>query len=138
MTSPSGATLQVLERAGQEMGLVDEARRDDEPRSGLNRAASRCWAMLLARLFECLPLRCTHCGHPMRIIAFVTDRPVIERILRHMDEPIHPPEILPSRSPPQLTIPLDQEPDLGMNQDPGPDPWPDLDQSGGADQDTRV
>jgi hypothetical protein len=35
---------------------------------------------------------------------------LIERILRHIDEPIEPPEVLPARSPPQ--------PDLEFNQDP--------------------
>ena len=30
-------------------------------------------AMLLARIYEVFPLRCTHCGADMRIIAFITD-----------------------------------------------------------------
>jgi len=28
------------------------------------------WAMLLARVFELLPLQCPHCGGEVRIIAF--------------------------------------------------------------------
>jgi hypothetical protein len=31
------------------------------------------WAVLLARIFEILPLRCALCGAQMRLIAFVTD-----------------------------------------------------------------
>ncbi len=99
----------------------------DEPRSALSRSASRCWALLLARLFECLPLVCLHCGQPMRIIAFVLDPPVIERILRHVGEPTQPPAVLPARSPPQGELEFDQTA-------PG-DPWPEMDQTAGTDGD---
>lgn len=64
----------------------------------------------------------------MRIIAFILDRPVIERILTHLELPTEPPAVLPARSPPQYEIPLGQD----VNQDPGSDQgdqWPDLDQS---------
>ena len=37
------------------------------------------WALLLARIYEILPLRCTLCGAEMRIIAFVTHAPVTAR-----------------------------------------------------------
>ena len=61
---------------------------------------SRCWALLLARIYECLLLLFPRCGTPMRIIALVLDPLVIERILRHIDEPVEPPKALPARSPP--------------------------------------
>ncbi len=57
----------------------------------------------------------------MRIIAFVLDRPVIERILEHIGEPPEPPVVLPARSPPQGELPFDQT--------PGGGDWPDMDQS---------
>ena len=106
------------------MGLEDVDFPDDRPTSLLDRAAARCWALLLTRLYECLPLQCPHCSTPMRIIAFVLDPPVIERILRHIDEPIEPPAVLPARSPPQG--------EFAFNQDSGADEWPDLDQTAGA------
>jgi hypothetical protein len=124
---PAGATLQVLEQASRKMGLAVEEAEDDGPRSGLSKTASRCWALLLARIYECLPLLCPRCGTPMRIIAFVLDPPVIERILRHIDEPVEPPEVLPARSPPQ--------PELEFNQDPCQEAWPDLDQTAGQADD---
>jgi len=37
----------------------------------------------------------------MRIIAFILDRSVIERILEHVGEPTEAPAVLPARSPPQ-------------------------------------
>ena len=30
----------------------------DEPRSAIARAGARCWALLLTRIYECLPLCC--------------------------------------------------------------------------------
>ena len=60
----------------------------------------------------------------MRVIAFVMDPPTIERILRHIDEPVEAPPILPARSPPQGEFDFDQ--------DAGADAWPDLDQTAGV------
>jgi hypothetical protein len=58
------------------------------------------WAVLLARIYELLPLRCALCGSEMRIIAFVTDRLAIDSILSYMGEPTVPPEGTPARGPP--------------------------------------
>jgi hypothetical protein len=124
---PAGATLQLLQEASAQMGLEDVDLPDDRPTSRLGRAAARCWALLLTRIYECLPLLCPHCGTPMRIIAFVMDPPTIERILRHIDQPTEPPAVLPARSPPQG--------EFAFNQDAGADDWPDLDQTAGAPDD---
>ena len=53
---PAGATLQVLQDAQQKMGLEEGL---TEPVSGdrFRKTAARCWAMLLARVYECLPLQ---------------------------------------------------------------------------------
>jgi hypothetical protein len=126
---PAGSTLQVIEQARERMALpaaaADPDPPADGPRSALSRAASRCWALLLARIYECLPLLCPHCGEPMRIIAFVLDPPVIERILRHIGEPVTAPPVLPPRSPPQGELALDQSAGQAM--------WPEMDQTTGAD-----
>ena len=136
---PAGATLQVLEAAREKMGLTpaDEtstAARPlsadaDEPRSAAGRLAARGWALLLARIFECLPLVCPRCGEPMRIIAFILDRSVIERILEHVGEPTEAPPVLPARSPPQGELEFAQ-----ADASSGVDVWPEIDQTaGGAD-----
>jgi hypothetical protein len=83
---------------------------------------------LLARIFECLPLSCAHCGEPMRIIAFVLDGPVIERILDHIGEPTTPPAVSPARAPPQQEMDFDQV--------AGTDEWPEMGQTAGAGGDT--
>jgi hypothetical protein len=134
---PAGATLQVIEQARRKMGLPDPdedigvrplSADDDEPRSAASRFAARCWALLLARIYECLPLVCPRCGEPMRIIAFVLDPPVIERILTHIGEPTTPPAVLPPRAPPQAELGFE----LG-DSPAGETAWPEIDQTGGQD-----
>jgi hypothetical protein len=128
---PAGATLQLLQQARAEMGLPSadapalplNKAAADEPKTGLRPAAARCWALLLARIYACLPLRCPKCGKPMRIIAFVLEQPVIERILAHLGEPTRPPAVRPARPPPQGEFPFDQT--------LGPDDWPEMDQTAG-------
>ncbi len=53
---------------------------EDEPQGKVRQAAARCWAMLLARIYECLPLTCEKCGQPMRLIAFIMEPPVVEKM----------------------------------------------------------
>jgi hypothetical protein len=65
------------------------------------RAASHyLWAMLLARIYEALPLVCPICQAQMRIIAFITDTGTVRKILDHIGESAQPPRIAPARGPP--------------------------------------
>ena len=143
---PAGATLQLQQQARHQMGLPVSAAVDDrstadaestgpaadaESRTGIQCAAARCWALLLVRIYECLPLRCERCGTPMRIIAFVLDPPAIERILTHIGEPTTPPALLPARAPPQTVMDFDQ-----VDQRTGGDEWPEMDQTAGGGDDT--
>jgi hypothetical protein len=109
-------------QARQGMGLAAETG-EAEPKPDFRRKLARCWALLLARIYECLPLKCPKCGEPMRIIAFVLDAPTIERILDHIGEPTQPPAVLPARSPPQLAF--------GFDQVPATTDWPEMDQTAG-------
>jgi len=63
-------------------------------------AARYLWAMLLARIYEVLPLCCAFCGAEMRIIAFITDPPAVRQILQHLGEPTRSPRFAPARGPP--------------------------------------
>jgi hypothetical protein len=67
--------------------------------------------------------RCPKCGEPMRIIAFMLDRPQVERILAHIGEPTQPPAVLTARSPPQG--------EFGFDQTPATADWPEMDQTAG-------
>lgn len=127
----------MIEQAYRKMGLPDPedngarprpADDDGEERSAAGRLAARCWALLLARICECLPLLCPRCGEPMRIIAFILDPPVIERILTHIDEPATPPAVLPARATPQAELGFEPpEPPAAQTA------WPEIDQTGGRD-----
>jgi hypothetical protein len=64
----------------------------------------------------------------MRLIAFILDRPVIERILGHIGEPTEAPAVLSARSPPQLALSFGQ-----VDGEPGAEAWPEIDQTGGGD-----
>ena len=69
------------------------------------RAASHyLWAMLLARIYEALPLVCPVCQTQMRIIAFITDAGTVRKILDHIGESAQPPTIAPARGPPLWEI----------------------------------
>ena len=81
----------------------------------------------MVRIYECLPLLCPKCSQPMRIIAFIQDPPVIEKILRHIGEPTEPPEVLPARGPPQREMAFPQE-DASCA-------WPEMDQTAGSGDD---
>ena len=129
---PAGATLQLLEQAREKMGMAEA---DEEPDPNpLRRAAARCWALLLVRIYECLPLLCPSCEQPMRIIAFLEDPPVVEKILRHIGEPTQAPELLPARGPPQGELDFDQVGDSG--QGVGSEEWPEMDQTAGSGDET--
>jgi len=82
--------------------------------------------MLLARLFESLPLVCPNCGADMRIVPFITDATPIEHILTYIGEPAHPPAIAPARGP--LAWHDDPEPMPDCNLVAQPDPGFEFDQ----------
>ena len=56
--------------------------------------------MLLARIYEVFPLICPSCNQPMRIISFITETDVIEKILTSIGEPIQLPILAEPRGPP--------------------------------------
>ena len=103
----------------------------DEPSRAPSPARIR-WAVLLARIYEVLPLLCPACGGSMRILAFLTDPPVVSAILLHLDLPHRPPTVAPARGPPQGDFLIDQtatfdptdadpEPDFQFDQSLPPD-----------------
>lgn len=105
----------------------------DEPAPPTNSARIR-WAVLLARIYEALPLLCPACGGQMRILAFLTDPPTVAAILVHLEMPHTPPPISPARGPPQGDFLLDQTPSYDPT-DAEPEPDFVFDQSGPAECD---
>ena len=56
----------------------------DEDRSGDARALRRRWAEMIKRVYEVNPLVCPRCHGEMRIVAFIVDPVVVDKILRHL------------------------------------------------------
>ena len=61
--------------------------------------------MLIAPIYEVLPLVSPLCGGEMKIIAFITEGTAIREILGHLGEPTSPPRLLPARGPPLWEVP---------------------------------
>ena len=80
---------------------------DLKPSRPANPARIR-WAVLLARIYGVLPLLCPGCGGQMKILAFLTDPPVVSKILLHLDLHHLPPPLSPARGPPQGDFLFDQ------------------------------
>ena len=59
-----------------------------EPAAPPKRPAHYLWAVLIARIYEALPLLCPICGGQMRIIAFITHSAEIRHILNYAIPPI--------------------------------------------------
>ena len=101
---------------------TDAAATEEAP----HRAAARyLWAMLLARIYEALPLSCPICHSQMRIIAFINDARTVGKILDHIGESTQTPRISPARGPPlweaaAASVQADNDPQWDMSAQPGP------------------
>ena len=73
------------------------------------KAARYAWALLLARIYEVLPLVCPKCGGDLRIIAFINEGPVIREILGHLGEPTSAPRLALARGPPLWALPATEQ-----------------------------
>jgi len=54
---------------------------EEEP----NYVSSKSWAEMIRKVYEVDPLCCPSCGGQMRIISFIEDHKVIDRIIRHLE-----------------------------------------------------
>jgi len=102
--SPMRAAVTALASLPVIVQPLSEATTADAPP---HRAASHyLWAMLLARIYETLPLVCPLCQSPMRIIAFITEGSSVRKILEHLGESTLPPKVAPARGPPLWELEL--------------------------------
>jgi hypothetical protein len=64
------------------------------------------WASLIWRVFLKDVLECVRCKGRMEIVAALTSRPTIERVLGHLRLPLDAPQFHPARPPPQIELPF--------------------------------
>jgi hypothetical protein len=65
-----------------------------------HRCQYRPWAELLKRAFQIDVERCDKCGGHLKLRALLIESHNIERLLRHLGEPLEPPKRAPARDPP--------------------------------------
>ena len=72
-------------------------------------AASKSWAALIKRIYECDPLLCPRCGERMKIVAFLHDPAEIKKIMESLGLPHFraPPKIMAAGSAEPSLLPLD-------------------------------
>jgi len=95
---------------------------DAAPTEPMHRQATRyVWALLLAHIYEVLPLTCPQCGGAMKIIAFITETVVIREIPGHLREPKSPPRLMRARGPPLWEMPGSEPAEADPRAQPMPD-----------------
>lgn len=62
------------------------------------------WAELLKRTMDIDVQTCPRCGGRMRLVQLVKDKPVIDKILSHLNLPTDPPPVASARPPPQTEL----------------------------------
>ena len=76
----------------------------DAPDPPGQRRYRKSWAALLAQVFSADLLTCSHCGTERSILAAITDRDVVVKILNHLELPTDVPDLAPARAPPQTGL----------------------------------
>jgi hypothetical protein len=81
-----GAASSTIRRGGRKGTLAERGKAEEvvQEESTYVKARRRTWAQLLARVYGVDALKCDKCGGRMRIISFITDPEVVEKILRHV------------------------------------------------------
>jgi hypothetical protein len=70
------------------LGMIEE-----EP----PRVPSKGWAEMIRKVYEVDPMICPRCGGKMKVVAFLTDYAVVDRIIRHLKLTFAAERPLPSR-----------------------------------------
>ena len=75
--------ISLADRQGQTAGMP-AAKLPEQDNPDVSKEARGMWARLIRKIFEADPLLCI-CGGRMRIVSFITDPWVVDRILRHRE-----------------------------------------------------
>ena len=64
--------------------ILEPVENPDFSGDGSSKEFTKSWARLIQKIYEVDPLTCPKCSKTMKIISFIEDEEVIERILRHL------------------------------------------------------
>jgi hypothetical protein len=114
LAGPSEALRLRLQQAAEEMGMVAESKLPEtgteDENTAVKKRAGAAWALLMARIFEYLPLLCPRCSSPMKMAGFIMEPEKVCKVLEHLELPTDAPKTHPPRAPPQMEIEYTQEP----------------------------
>ncbi|MBD3391474.1 MAG: hypothetical protein GF410_05575 [Chitinivibrionales bacterium] len=84
----------------------------DEPDTPYRRKCRMTWAALIKCVFEVDPLKCPKCGGTMKIVSFIDQSDVIQKILKHCHlwkehSARAPPALPPPNSPAERTYDME-------------------------------
>jgi len=75
--------------ANAHRGKVRKAQQDKHPYILVEEESARIprrgWAEMIRKVYEVDPLVCPQCGGQMKVIAFITDYAVVDRIIHHLE-----------------------------------------------------
>lgn len=71
------------------------------------KAYRKNWARLIQKIYEVDPLSCPRCQGPMRIISFIKDDEIIEKILKHLGLWVVKPKVPPRANAPPRQLEID-------------------------------
>jgi hypothetical protein len=86
-----------------------------DPTPKRKRGFSSLWAVMLAQIYEVLPILCRSCGTEMKPVAAIVYQDSLARICKHQGQPLGIPKLAPARDPPQsaFDFPDCDFPDVG-------------------------
>ncbi|MHC4092902.1 MAG: transposase [Planctomycetota bacterium] len=105
--APNSRHRAVVTPAKRGKSNKPKASDEGQEQSPPERRPSMTWAQRLKRVFNIDIQTCRACGGAVRIIAYIEDPVVIEKILTHLDTKNtspQPPRLPPSRAPPQAGL----------------------------------
>lgn len=73
------------------------------------RRYSSLWAILIAKVYQVLPILCPNCHAEMKLVSLITQPRVIDDILTCIGQPNEPPRLSPARGPPQTDFDFGQD-----------------------------
>ncbi|MDP9000379.1 MAG: hypothetical protein M3O46_09735 [Myxococcota bacterium] len=72
------------------------------------------WASLLRRSFDVDVMACAKCGGPLRVLAVITEREPVRRILAHLGMTTEVPPLARARDPPDDVDDVEPDGQLGL------------------------
>ena len=95
------APVTAADTAARKNAAVSAAKDTADAPPERKRGLSSLWAVMLAQIYEVLPILCRSCGAEMKPAAVIFDQDALARICKYQGQPPGIPKLAPARGPPQ-------------------------------------